>query len=70
MNTSENGGQKKEQFGMPTRMLADFCHHCGICTYANKAPHSAFGKLMSWHRTWCPGWAAHTKVYGEKSLSQ
>ncbi len=69
MNTSEQGDQKHEQFGITTRGLAGFCHHCGICAYANKTPNSAFGKLMSWHRTWCPAWAAHTKVYGEKSLS-
>jgi hypothetical protein len=25
--------------------------------------------LMTWHRTWCPAWAAHTKVYGLKDLS-
>jgi hypothetical protein len=24
---------------------------------------------MRWHRTWCPGWAGHSKVYGVKDLS-
>jgi hypothetical protein len=25
---------------------------------------------MRWHRTWCPAWASHTKVYGLKSLAR
>lgn len=69
MNTSEYDVRKQEQFGLTTRMLAGLCHGCGICTHANKSPNSAFEKLMRWHRTWCPAWAAHTHVYGEKSLS-
>ena len=51
-----------------TRGLAGFCHNCGICAYANKKKGSAFEKTMRWHRTWCPAWAAHTRVYGPKKL--
>jgi len=56
------------EFGVMTRALAGFCHGCGVCSHAAKKPDSAFDKLMRWHRTWCPGWSAHTKVYGEKPL--
>jgi hypothetical protein len=69
MNTSEYDVRKQEQFGFTTRMLAEMCHNCGICARANKSPNSAFEKLMRWHRTWCPAWAAHTQVYGERTLS-
>lgn len=61
--------QAERQFGVVTRALAGLCHSCGICPYANRNPDSPFGRLMSWHRTWCPAWAAHTKVYGLKDLS-
>jgi len=62
--------QQKEQFGAVTRILAGYCHGCKICPYADRRGESAFGKLMRWHRTWCPAWAAHTRVYGEKPLSR
>lgn len=68
MSTEQDGTQKKEEFGIVTRGLASFCHGCSICTYADRKPESAFGKFMLWHRKWCPSWAAHTKVYGEKPL--
>ena len=65
-----NSVQKKDQSGIATHILAGVCHNCGICPYANRKPNSAFEKLMRWHRKWCPAWAAHTKVYGVKQLSQ
>jgi hypothetical protein len=65
-----NSVQKKDQFGVVTSILASFCHGCTICPYAAKRPNSSFEKLMRWHRKWCPAWAAHTKVYGAKQLSQ
>ena len=68
MSMTKNKTQEKKQFGPVTRILAGLCHKCGICHYANRKPDSAFGKLMRWHRKWCPPWAAHTKVYGEKPL--
>jgi len=34
-----------------------------------KKPNSTFERTMRWHRTWCPAWKAHTKVYGEKQLT-
>ena len=65
-----NHSGKKGQAGAATRILADVCHKCGICPYADKKPQSPFGRIMRWHRTWCPAWAAHTKVYGRKPLSR
>lgn len=59
----------KGQFGIGTRVLAGVCHKCGICPCADKKPDSAFGRLMRWHRKWCPAWAAHSRVYWRKPLS-
>ena len=70
MVKTKNGAQKEEQFGIITQILAGYCHNCKICPYVDRRPTSAFGKLMRWHREWCPAWAAHTKVYGEKPLSR
>ncbi len=69
METTKNDLGKKEQFGIITKLWGVLCHNCGICSYANRRPDSQFGKLMRWHRTWCPGWASHTKIYGKKPLS-
>jgi len=55
--------------GVTTRVLAGICHKCGICPFAARKPDSAFDRVMRWHRTWCPAWNAHTKVYGEKQLA-
>ena len=57
------------QYGTGTQVLAGICHKCQVCPYADRKPDSSFGKLMRWHRTWCPAWAAHNKVYGRKPLS-
>jgi hypothetical protein len=57
------------QYGIGTQILASTCHKCQVCPYADRKPDSSFGKLMRWHRTWCPAWAAHSKVYGQKPLS-
>ncbi len=70
MAIDKDESQKKEQFGAVTRILAGYCHGCKICPYADRRGDSVFGKVMRWHRTWCPAWAAHTKVYGEKTLSR
>jgi hypothetical protein len=69
MQTSKLIEQSEEQFGATTKVLAAVCHNCGICPFADKKPNSAFGKVMRWHRTWCPAWAAHTKIYGRKPLT-
>lgn len=58
----------KGQNGLATGILARVCHSCKVCPYAAKRPNSLFERLMRWHRKWCPAWAAHTKVYGEKAL--
>ena len=67
MNTNLSRDDQQE-FGVTTRALAGLCHHCGICAHAARRPGSLFEKTMRWHRTWCPAWKAHTKVYGEKPL--
>jgi len=55
--------------GPLTLTLANVCHGCGICTRAERRPMSAIGRLMRWHREWCPAWAAHSKVYGPKAFA-
>lgn len=55
--------------GPLTLTLATVCHGCGICARAERKPTSAFGRLMRWHRKWCPAWAAHSRVYGPKLLT-
>jgi len=68
MEELEQGCGAERQFGLATRNLAGYCHICPICSYAAKKSNSIFERLMRWHRKWCPAWAAHTKVYGAKSL--
>ncbi|MCK5207165.1 MAG: hypothetical protein KAQ79_04070 [Cyclobacteriaceae bacterium] len=70
MRHTKNTQKRDQEFSPVTFVLADFCHACEICPIANKKPNSAFEKLMKWHRKWCPAWAAHTKVYGLKSLAR
>jgi len=65
-----NHAQAREQFAIVTRALAGVCHKCEICSYADRKRGSALGRLMRWHRTWCPAWAAHTRVYSRKPLSE
>jgi hypothetical protein len=69
MTEIQNNRHAKVQFGAVTQLLAGICHKCQICPYADRKPYSAFGRLMRWHRTWYPAWAAHTEVYGRKPLS-
>ena len=68
MSTFENKTEENMQFGIFTKSWAGLCHNCAICAYANKKQGTYFEMLMRWHRTWCPGWAGHTKVYGVKYL--
>jgi len=56
------------QHGATTLALAKFCDSCGVCPYAAKRPGSTLERVMRWHRTWCPAWSSHTKVYGLKQL--
>ena len=69
METIKETTQKKETHGLATRGWSTLCYNCGICKFAHKKPGSTFDKAMEWHRTWCPGWASHTKVYGLKDIS-
>jgi hypothetical protein len=59
----------REDFGFFTRALASWCHDCRLCSYSGTNPDSGFGKLMEWHRGWCPAWAARIRVYGDEDLS-
>ncbi len=70
METNQSNPNGADQLSTLTQMLAGVCHHCGICPFAERKPDSAFGRLMRWHRNWCPAWAAHTRVYGEKKLGR
>ena len=69
MINTKNSSQAEAKFGMATKIIASVCHKCKICPIADRKPYSAFGRIMRWHRTWYPAWAAHTKVYGRKPLS-
>jgi hypothetical protein len=66
--SSRSPAPGRRKAGLITRVLASYCHRCGICSYASRRPNSAFERLMRWHRGWCPAWKARTKVYGEKTL--
>jgi len=59
----------REDFGFVARKLADWCHDCSLCSYSGKKPDTAFGRLMEWHRGWCPAWAARIRLYGDEELS-
>ena len=67
--TTDLSRNDHREFGVMTRALASLCHRCGICASAARRPGSPFGKTMRWHRSWCPAWKAHSKVYGEKQLT-
>ena len=69
MSDMNNSDRKKEQFGVITKAMANHCHSCSICPIADKKPQSVFGKIMRWHRSWCPAQTAHIRVYGEKPPS-
>lgn len=69
MNATNKKPKSNEQYGISTKLWSTLCHSCDICKFANKKPESRFNKVMVWHRTWCPGWSGHTKVYGLKDLS-
>ncbi len=69
METINETTQEKAKLGLATKGWSTLCHNCSICKFSHKKPGSNFDKVMEWHRTWCPGWASHTKVYGLKDLS-
>ncbi|MHC4533660.1 MAG: hypothetical protein ACYS6K_06890 [Planctomycetota bacterium] len=69
MKTTQNSTQVKNKNSVATQILAGICHKCSICPYMDRKPNSLWAKLMRWHRTWCPAWAAHTRIYGRKPLS-
>jgi hypothetical protein len=66
MADTQQHSENSEKFGLTTRALARVCHGCSVCAFADQRPNSTFGRIMRWHRGWCPAWAAHTKVHGEK----
>jgi hypothetical protein len=67
MNTTTQAKDGRKH-NLGSRALAGFCHQCGICPFAARRPDSTFERVMRWHRTWCPAWKAHTRVYGLKRL--
>ena len=66
--STNSAGTVHSEVGVTTKVLAEVCHNCGICPLAARKPESTFERVMRWHRTWCPAWNAHTRVYGEKLL--
>jgi hypothetical protein len=68
METTRSYTEREDAFGPFTRMLAAVCHNCNMCGFADKKPGSTFGRLMSWQRSWCPGWAARSRVYADESI--
>jgi len=59
----------REEFGFLTRAMADRCHDCTLCSRSRTKPDTAFGRLMEWHRGWCPAWAARVRVYGDEDIA-
>lgn len=57
---------RDEEFSFFTRVLADFCHDCGMCRRASRGPRSVFDHFMDRYRNWCPPWAAFSRVYGDE----
>jgi hypothetical protein len=68
MQSTRSYTNRENEFNFFTRMLADFCHNCGMCRYTARGPCSAFGRRMGWRRNWCPGWAARSRVYGDEPI--
>ena len=65
---NETSRRSDSRHGLVTRALAGVCHRCGVCAFAARRPGTNLEKVMRWHRTWCPAWRAHTKVFGPKQL--
>ncbi len=43
-------------------LLIDRVHSCTDCPIRRLAierPHSVFGRMHAWHKTWWPGWRVH-----------
>lgn len=66
---TDTSHERVEEHGVIIRALASFCHRCRVCPYAAMKPNTPFERVMRWHRTWCPAWSAHTRVYGLKPLA-
>ncbi len=41
--------------------LKTHCESCGMCRYAEKKPESFIGRIVRWHKTWCPAWKAYQR---------
>ena len=57
-----------DTFTFFTRIMAGACHSCPMCGAADRNPGSRFGRAMRWQRSWCPGWKARSRVYGDESI--
>ena len=69
MSTGSERFSEQESFGFFTRAMADWCHDCRLCSASAMNRDSGFGRLMEWHKGWCPAWASRVKVYGPEDLS-
>jgi len=69
MESVNTESSNRENFGFVTRSLANWCHDCRLCSRSRSNPDSGLGKLMEWHRGWCPAWAARVEDYGDEDLS-
>jgi hypothetical protein len=63
METKKITSQKIDQYGTTTKLLASFCHKCGICHSTNKGTDTILEKIMYWYRKWCPGRKAHSRIF-------
>jgi hypothetical protein len=66
----KNERGNSNEYGFYTSRLGGMCNSCRICPFADRRPDSSFGRFMRWHRTWCPAYKEHKKIYGEKDLSK
>jgi hypothetical protein len=68
MQSTRSYKDRKEGFGLFTRMLAGVCLNCPMCGSADRKPGSRVGREMRWQRSWCPGWKACSRVYGDEPI--
>lgn len=68
MQSNRSHTDSGDTFSFFTRMMAGACHGCPMCGAADRNPRSRIGRAMRWQRSWCPGWKARSRVYGDESI--